>query len=93
MKWGGLWIKRLKDVNMTLLCMWLWHLKNGEDHLWVRIIFKKYGKQKGGWFTKSFSKPHGYGVWKGIMTHKDFFQGKIGFIVGNGMRTRIWEDV
>lgn len=38
------------------------------------------------------SKPHGCGLWKGIMSNKDVFEGKLMFKVGKGSRVRFWED-
>lgn len=92
MIWGGLGIKRLKDLNMALLCKWLWNLGNGEDRLWKKIICEKYGRDVGGWLTRSNSKPYGCGLWRGSMLSLPFFQSKIHFRVGNGMRIKFWED-
>lgn len=40
MDWGGLGIRRIKDVNFSLLCKWLWELGAG-------VIFDKYGHDMG----------------------------------------------
>lgn len=33
---GGLGINRLRDVNISLLCKWLWDFGNGEEKIWRR---------------------------------------------------------
>lgn len=55
--WGGLGIKSVGYVNVSLLCKWLWLIGYGDDRLWKRIIFDKYGKKEGGWCTKQYAKP------------------------------------
>lgn len=48
LKFGGLGLRRLRDVNVSLLCKWLWALGSEENKLWKRIITEKYGVEKGG---------------------------------------------
>jgi hypothetical protein len=43
---GGLGIKNLRRMNISLLCKWWWKAKNGEG-IWQDIIRKKYMKK--GW--------------------------------------------
>jgi hypothetical protein len=40
-KKGGLGIKNLRKMNLSLLCKWWWVLESG-DGLWQEIIHKKY---------------------------------------------------
>lgn len=81
---GGLGIRRLRGVNISLFCKWLWQLKDGTDILWKRIIFSKYRKTVGSWFTKHCSRQHGCGLWKALMNCKEDFYDLILFKVGNG---------
>lgn len=90
--WGGLDINILRDINISLLCKWLWNPGNGEKTLWKIIIFEQYGKEIGGWMTKPYHKPHGYEIWKGIQMQCEFFYKHIAFRLGNGERIRFWED-
>lgn len=43
LKCGGLGIRRIRDVNISFLCKWLWEFGIGGDCLWKRIIWEKYG--------------------------------------------------
>jgi hypothetical protein len=43
---GGLGIKDLRRMNLSLLCKWWWKIETGEG-LWQEIVRKKY-KIKGG---------------------------------------------
>jgi hypothetical protein len=43
-KKGGLGIKNLRKVNISLLCKWWWMLEK-EEGLWQEIVRKKYVKQ------------------------------------------------
>jgi hypothetical protein len=40
-KKGGLGIKDLRKMNISLLCKWWWRLEKGEG-LWHEIVKKKY---------------------------------------------------
>jgi hypothetical protein len=40
-KKGGLGVKDLRKMNISLLCKWWWRIKNGEV-LWQEIVRKKY---------------------------------------------------
>lgn len=73
LEWGSLGIKRLRDVNISLLCKWLWELGNGENKLWKRIIFEKYGKEIGGWIPYLL-RNHTVAVYgRGLCFRKIFF--------------------
>jgi hypothetical protein len=45
-KKGGLGIKDLRRMNLSLFCKWWWKIETGEG-LWQEIVRKKY-KIKGG---------------------------------------------
>lgn len=49
---GALGLRRLNDVNVALLCKWIWLFLRGKDKLWIRIIKEKYEVVKNGWFTR-----------------------------------------
>jgi len=40
-KKGGLGVKDLEKMNVSLLCKWWWKLEN-EDDLWQQIVKHKY---------------------------------------------------
>lgn len=47
---GGLGLKRIREINLSLLSKWFWRLK--EDRLGVRVLKEKYGVEVGGFFSK-----------------------------------------
>lgn len=77
--WCGLRINSLSDINVSLLCKWLWELGRGEKRLWKRLIVDKYGREEGGWCTKTCNKAHRCDLWKGIMLCKVFSRNTSGF--------------
>lgn len=89
--WGGLGIRRLRDVNVSLLSKWLWNIGIDDGKLWKRVIFAKYGKAKGGWCTNICNKAHGCSFWKGIMLFKVFFDNNVRYTVGRGDRILFWD--
>ena len=53
---GGLGIKNLREVNISLMCKWLWKLGEEGNPLWKRLIKGKYGMQQGRWFINKSNK-------------------------------------
>lgn len=88
----GLALKKFKEVNIALLSKWLWKFGSCPDHLWCKIIRWKYGSDGGGWFMKIGYKPHGTGLWKGILGCKEVFSKFIHLKGANGTRIRFWMD-
>lgn len=41
----------IKDINILLLCKWLWALGDGKDELWKRITIENCRVDKEGWYT------------------------------------------
>ncbi|KAL5725053.1 hypothetical protein ACHQM5_008240 [Ranunculus cassubicifolius] len=52
-EFGGLGLRRIVDINVSLLCKWLWEIGTEEQVLWKRLMRQKYGETVGQWFTKS----------------------------------------
>lgn len=69
---GGLGLKRLREINISLLCKWFWRLR--EDCLWVQLIKEKYGFEVGNFFPKKSRLPYGVSVWRGLSKVEDFFK-------------------
>lgn len=46
---GGLEIKKIREINLSLLCKGFWRLK--DDFLWVTILREKYGVEVGAFFS------------------------------------------
>lgn len=89
-EFGGLGIPNLADMNMCLLASWIkrYHLDNNK--IWKKIIDHKYRTAE----PNIFACPE-VGVspfWKGVLWAAK--AAKMGYFwkVGNGKRTKFWED-
>jgi len=40
---GGLGVKDIRVMNMSLLAKWRWRLLDGENTLWKEVVDEKYG--------------------------------------------------
>lgn len=86
-------MRRLENVNIALLCKWLWLFYKEENKLWRRVISCKYGVEPSGWFAKKVTSSHGYSVWKGIMGCMKVFKENIKFKVEGSTKNRFWKDL
>lgn len=68
---GGLGLRKLADINVALLCTWLWHLGLDEDWLWKRVLVKY--KISDVWNPSEVHRPYGRSLWKGIIRHLEVF--------------------
>lgn len=97
---GGLGVRDIRVVNVSLLAKWRWRLLIGEDTLWNEVLMEKYGNNigdlvEGGgdvrvaissrWW-KDISNLEGGG--KGI----GWFNEEVERRVGNGENTKFWYD-
>src|SRR5688572_10136663 len=88
-KKGGLGIKDLRLMNMSLLCKWWWKIENGEG-LWQEIFKKKY-KIEGG-ISHLKSNQNNSPVWSDLLKVKyPYLKGRI-IKIGNGLDTDFWND-
>jgi len=44
---GGLEVRDIRMVNVSLLAKWRWRLLNGENMLWKEVLIAKYGNNIG----------------------------------------------
>jgi hypothetical protein len=87
---GGLGVEVLELKNRCLLSKWLFKLLN-DDGVWQELLHNKYLNQKT--LAEVQPKPTDSPFWKGLMKVKDDFFRRGHFIVGDGTKTRFWEDV
>ena len=86
---GGLGIKDLRKLNISLLAKWWWKLENGEG-LWQDIVMAKYVKKQ--CLHNLKKKPGNSPSWNDLLKVKEFYlKGRI-MIVGNGQSTDFWQD-
>lgn len=89
-KKGGLGIKNLRKMNISLLCKWWWKLER-EDGLWQNIVKYKYLRND---TIQSVShKIHDSSVWYDLLKIKDVYLLGRDVCVKNGSLTRFWKDI
>lgn len=86
----GLGIKRLREINLSLLCKWFWRLK--ENCLWVRLLKEKYGTEVGSFFPKKSRLPFGISTWRGLTHVLPLFTSLTHWKIGKGEKVSFWKD-
>jgi hypothetical protein len=71
----------------------MWWFGREESHLWRRVIVAKYGLEGGGWSSIKPKGTHGCGLWKGIMSGRDFIFQHVELVAGKGDRILFWHDI
>uniref|UniRef100_A0A2N9GDX6 Reverse transcriptase domain-containing protein n=1 Tax=Fagus sylvatica TaxID=28930 RepID=A0A2N9GDX6_FAGSY len=93
LKMGGLGVRNLLLFNQALLGKWLWRYGNEENAFWIHLISAKYGSSFGGWTTREVNGLYGSGLWKHIRKGWESFARHLHFEVGDGSKTKFWDDV
>jgi hypothetical protein len=88
-KKGGLGIKSLKKMNLSLLCKWWWKLEI-EDGLWQKIVKHKYLK-KDTIFTVSH-KQSDSSIWADLLKVKKIYLQGRKVKTNDGRNTMVWND-
>jgi hypothetical protein len=86
---GGRGIEVLELKNKCLLCKWLFKILD-EGGVWHDLITNKYLHSKS--LSQVKLKASDSPFWKDLMKLKDNFFERGSFTIGNGERTRFWED-
>ena len=86
---GGLGVLDLEVMNIALLAKWLWKLFN-EKGMWQTLLQNKYLRNTT--FGQCSSKNGDSHFWQGLMEIKPLFLSCCKFKIGNGAKTRFWED-
>jgi hypothetical protein len=96
---GGLGVRDLRVVNISLLAKWRWRLISGGNALWIDVIKSKYGEQVIGklewedrykpWFSSLW--------WKDLSSigsnlDTNWFGRSVKRNLGNGASTSFWLD-
>ena len=97
---GGLGVKDIRVMNVSLLTKWRWRLLDGEVALWKEVLLTKYGANVGGLLTGvSGGGPRwSSSWWKEITKLGDFgepswFNLGLEREVGNGLNSSFWSDI
>jgi len=86
---GGLGIKDLRNMNISLLCKWWWKLEK-EDGLWQQIVKIKYMKQQT--IHDVNHRLYDSPMWNDLLKVKNIYLQGRGISVENGCLTRFWLD-
>ncbi|KAM0036124.1 putative RNA-directed DNA polymerase [Helianthus debilis subsp. tardiflorus] len=97
-KFGGLGIKRLKEINEALLFKWVWRYRAEKDCLWRRVVNACH-KNINSWEVLPVNK-NGVGCWKTIVkvggslkANDVYLHTMVRSKLGNGEGVRFWLDV
>ncbi|KAK2452536.1 hypothetical protein QL285_000319 [Trifolium repens] len=101
-KEGGLGVRRIEVVNLSLLMKWRWRLLNGEESaLWKKVLVAKYGIHIVNNVNLSYEPtPYFASIWwKDVRDLEvcgdspNWLEEAIVRKIGNGMLARFWRDV
>ena len=90
---GDVGIKSFSKMNKALLCKWSWRFANDRNALWRKVICCKYGESVGGWHTYDLRGGYGTSLWKEIRKEWFGFIQNVVFVLGDGRRITLWNDV
>ncbi|GAU27881.1 hypothetical protein TSUD_159750 [Trifolium subterraneum] len=98
-KEGGLGVKDLRIMNISLLAKWKWRLLSEGEAIWKNIIRERYGGgERGvGWMSKVRVSSKASPWWNDLMTigvvaGVDHLSGIFFKKIGNGGATSFWHD-
>jgi hypothetical protein len=96
---GGLGVRDVGKVNLSLLIKWRWRLLQGDNALWKDILVARYGggiRHKVHWIDNDVDlrAPSWWKVICGVDVREgvSWFANNIRRIIGNGNSTRFWLD-
>ncbi|CAL5323657.1 unnamed protein product [Camellia sinensis] len=96
---GGLEIRRIKDVNASLLLKWWWRFRSEVNALWRRMVCSKYMIDEGQWLPPINSSARLSRIWGDVLAVAslnqplvEFFVEKFQIKAGKGSRIKFWYD-
>ena len=88
-KYGGLGIKNIQLMNISLLCKWWWKLETGTG-LWQEIVKMKY--MQGETVSSVKHRLNNSPVWNDLLKIKPIYLMGRSLIAKNGRKTSLWLD-
>lgn len=88
---GGLGVPNIRDLNLCLLGSWVKRYAQDEGKIWKTIIDKKYIRNAPNIFASRPQAPSKF--WQGVMWAARALKFGYRWAVGNGRKTRFWEDI
>jgi hypothetical protein len=89
-KKGGLGLKDLRKMNVSLLCKWWWLLESGEG-IWQDIVNLKYVKNYP--ICDTTSKMNDSPLWRDLMKVRYIYLRGRRYKVNNGRNASFWKDL
>ena len=94
---GGLGVRDVRVVNLSLLAKWKWRLIQGRNALWKEVLVERYGTPSEGVLEGEDYRWPVYVSrwWRDLVTLDDsnWFNSKLSRKVGNGANTSFWDVV
>ena len=57
----GLGVRCFNKINMAFMSKWLWCFANERDFLWRKVVYTKFGEERGGWSSSDVRGSFGIG--------------------------------
>jgi hypothetical protein len=97
-KEGGLGVRNLRLVNISVLAKWKWKLLSRDFELWKEVVVARYGRDVMGKrrLGESDVSRTGSSWWRDICLldkDSDWFNNAVGKKVGNGNATSFWNEI
>jgi hypothetical protein len=98
-KLGGLGVRDIRAVNISLLAKWRWRLLENDKAMWKEVLKSKYGASVTGSVTLGDDYKPWYSVWWkdicsiGTNINTNWFSQGVIKHIGRGNQTRFWSDV
>jgi hypothetical protein len=99
---GGLGVRDVKLMNMSLLAKWKWRILQEEQPLWKKVLVEKYGDHVSGLVPCVELRWPRYTSlwWRNLMNLEDeqgvganWFSSRVRRKIGNGINTSFWKDM
>jgi len=92
---GGLGVREVRVVNLSLLAKWKWRLINGGNAFWKEVLVEKYGTSCVGLVVEEeYVWPaHTSRWWRDLvgLDESNWFNSELSRKVGNGENTSFWD--
>lgn len=84
---GGLRVKNLRTMNITLISKWWWNLQTHSEGMLTKLIWSKYGPRRGSWATKPRNNCNLSAFWRNVRSMFPMFSHEVRYKIGRGQQT------
>lgn len=85
---GGLWFRRMEDMNKASLTKLGWKVSTEPASVWIQCVKARYWK--GRCFFSLFPRQNNSWGWKNILATRDLLKKSCCFKIGDGSTVDIW---